>query len=53
MCTKILSAMKSLFLRRCKRKGKRKDGRNVVIVKLSSLQWIAYTKATVDINWEL
>jgi len=35
--TVILYFMNSLFLRHCKRKGKRKEGRNFVIVKLSSL----------------
>jgi hypothetical protein len=39
-------------LRHCKRKSKRKGGRNFIIVRLSSVQWIADTTAAVDINWE-
>jgi hypothetical protein len=50
--TASLYFMNSFFLRNCKRKSKSKSGRNFIIVKLSSIKWIADTKATVDINWK-
>jgi hypothetical protein len=52
VCTAALYLKNSLLLRHCKRKSKREGGRNVIIVRLSSLQWIADTKAAVDTNWE-